>query len=229
MATKPTAKKPSKPTTPSAAKATKTAKASPALTPKPATKPSTKPSTAKVARRTTPSTAKLARQAARLERAARHDNPGTGRVSRGASAEIMRSDGPLAEKERQILADAKQQMQAPESQQAFHVAKQQVAAQQANADPGQPKPLATGPAGPRVLWGKAPREDAPVPAGNWRDSSLRASLATVFPSHFADDKRRTNRQMGADQTLDRGRQLANLPAEPSAVAAATDQIGRAHV
>jgi RNA polymerase-binding transcription factor DksA len=94
MATKPTAKKPSKHSTPpAAAKATKTAKASPALTPKPSAKPAAKPGTAKVTKPSKPSTAKLARLAARNERAARHDKPGTGRVSRGASAEIMRPEG----------------------------------------------------------------------------------------------------------------------------------------
>lgn len=103
MATKPTAKKPTKPTTPSAAKASKPAKASPALTPKPNAKPAAK-AVAAPPKPGKPSTTRLLRRAARAERQARHEKPGTGRVSRGASAEIMRPEA--GNHDRRIAAPA---------------------------------------------------------------------------------------------------------------------------
>ncbi|MBN8527268.1 MAG: hypothetical protein J0M02_18195 [Planctomycetes bacterium] len=104
MASKPTTKKPTKPS-PAAAKATKPAKASPALTPKAAAKPAPAKA-ASAAKASKPSTAKLARIAARAERAERaerHEKPGTGRVNRGASAEIMR---PEASRDRRVAEPA---------------------------------------------------------------------------------------------------------------------------
>lgn len=102
MATKPSAKKPAKPS----AKAAKPAKASPALTPKLAARPASSAAKSVPAKSAKPSTAKVALRALRAERAERaerHEKPGTGRISRGASAEIMR---PEAARDRRTVEPA---------------------------------------------------------------------------------------------------------------------------